>query len=107
MGLGFILVLGRGRAVGRTECEGAGGVNDSLVASSVADQPLVIVPEVGAVHAVVDVGEQVTVLERRRHELDPAGMEWVVEDRVPHLESLQLAVEVPVLVRLEHLIYAT
>lgn len=95
------VVLGWGLTVGGTEGEGASRVDDGLVA--VADHQLVVVPELRPVHAVVDVGEQVALLQRRRHELDMASMERVVEDVVPDLVPLQLPVEVPMLVRLEHL----
>ncbi|KAF8036871.1 hypothetical protein BT93_C2559 [Corymbia citriodora subsp. variegata] len=90
------------RAIRGAESQWPRGVDDRLVL--LPEQPLVLVAERGAVHPVVDVGQEVAPLDGRRDKLDATSVERVVQDGVAHLVALELGIEVASLPGLEGLV---
>lgn len=88
----------------RTESQRTSSVNHSLVVCPL--EPLLFVPERRTVESVVNVGEEIAVLARRRDELGAASVERMVQEMRGHFKAFQLAVEVTVGIGLEDFVEA-
>lgn len=97
-------VMSLWKAMCRMKSQGTCSIDHSLI--MLPKQSLVLIAKRGTIETIVDIGEKVAVLKRRRNRLHMAGMEGMVQNIMAHLEAIKFSIEVTIAISLKSLVKA-